>query len=224
MLQHGEANIPSHASRYRGPVSNTRRSPAPCLLRKVPQLVGTWGPPLRSGPVQNSIFLGKDFVFPLRCCVTCLEERLTFMLEEKLCPQWVWGNHEMNNSGKSIPIKVTNRNSGASQPLPLSPAPRSITVQGAAVSKCGHAVYAPFLLLVVLTAGAQMQGPTWSKREAACLSPSFQWLLRTVQTGCRWSCRTSCDDWPASCLVYSLTLSRHQFLEPLMTHFSTKCK
>lgn len=34
----------------------------------------------------------------------------------------------------------------------------------------------------------------------------------------------SCDDWPFCCQIYSFTPSRLQFQEPLVTHFSTKCK
>ena len=66
--------------------------------------------------------------------------------------------------------------------------------------------------------------PIWRHREAAPLIWSFRWPHWAVQIDVGKAVGINCNDWPFYRLVYSLTPSRLQFLESLVTHFSTKCK
>lgn len=150
--------------------------------------------------------------------------------------QWVWVNHEMNNcllicgqinSHKKSP----NRNFWGQMASAFSPAPRNTTVQ---VVVCQRAAVQFMLHFLVQWFYCRSTGPRthletqgdlplWSGHFGQ-LTQSNDWPWRAVQTDVGKAVRIICNDCPFHCPVYSLTPSRLQFPESLVTHFSRKCK
>lgn len=150
--------------------------------------------------------------------------------------QWVWVNHEMNNcllicgqinSHKKSP----NRNSGANWHLPSVPLlgtpPFKVAVgQHAAVLFMLHFLIQWFYCRSMdPRTHLETQGdlPLWSGHFGQ-LTQSNDWPWRAVQTDVGKAVRIICNDCPFHYPVYSLTLSRLQFPESLVTHFPRKCK
>lgn len=158
--------------------------------------------------------LGKELALTL-------EEEQWVPSEFGLTVKWLIASWSV---GRLSPIK--NHQTEILEPtdVAFNPAPRERHRSGCYFVRVLLCRSCSIPLLGGFPAGTRTWGPIRRHKGSCPLIWSFRWPHWAVQIDVGKAVGINCNDWPFYCLVYSLAPSRLQFLESLVTHFSTKCK